>query len=106
MLLLLVALLRLLMSFLTRLFAILGSWLFLLSRLAALLTSLLVLRPWLFLLSLLATLLSNLFAVFRARLLLYLVPFPFLVALLTHLLAIRGRGLFLFLFALEASLLA
>ena len=110
MLLLLLALLRLLMTFLTRLFVTLGFWLLLWLRfsfLPAFLTHLFaVLGFRLFLLLFLATLLSNLFAVLRARLLLYLVPLPFLTAFLTHLLAVLRRRLLLFLFSFETSLLS
>ncbi len=107
------ALLRLLMTFLTRLFVILGFWLLLLLLLLLLfflpvfLTHLFaVLGFRLLLLFFLATLLSNLFAVFRARLVLCLVPLSFLTALLTHLLSVFGRRLLLFLFALETPLLS
>jgi len=112
-LLLLRALLRLLMTFLTRLFVILGFWLLLL-LLLLLLFFLPVFLAHLFavlgfrllLLLFLATLLSNLFAVFRARLVLCLVPLSFLPALLTHLLSVFGRGLLLFLFSLQTPLLS
>jgi len=100
------------MTFLTRLFVILGFWLLLL-LLLLLLFFLPVFLAHLFavlgfrllLLLFLATLLSNLFAVFRARLVLCLVPLSFLPALLTHLLSVFGRGLLLFLFSLQTPLL-
>ena len=108
MLLLLLALLRLLMTFRTCLFVTLGFWLLLwllLSFLPVLLTHLFpVLGFRLFLLLFLATLLTNLFAVFRARLLLHLIPLSFLAALLPHLLAVLRRRPLLFLFAFETSL--
>src|SRR6185295_5358245 len=107
-LLLLRALLRLLMTFLTRLFVILGFWLLLLLFfLPVFLTNLFAVLGFRRLLLLfLATLLSNLFAVFRARLVLCLVPLSFLSALLTHLLSVFCRRLLLFLFALETPLLS